>query len=363
MSVYEKPILSAWEHITLCWAIFRIVIAALATVLKTPFQFRGENKAPTLKLHFLYGVVRAFVENITPRQSQALMPSTTEAYEKVAKTLGSGFKPAGVKLADGTLCCWVGDNNADTVIVWFHGGGYVFSASEASIEMISHLVSQTSKVRKTTVAAFIPEYNLAPQAAYPKQLQQAATVIRYLTEDLGKSYSQLIVGGDSAGGNLALGLMSHLSHTHPAIPALDNVQRLKGVFLISPWVAFTQDAPAFRTNKYKDSLSRPALKRWSDLFLGKAPEDEYNSPLGASEDWWRDFQAERILVISGGDELLVDDIVQFTEKLQKHNGQKTELVVARGESHNHMISERRLHIFQEPCESEVRLFKWILDRV
>ncbi|KAK3324609.1 Alpha/Beta hydrolase protein [Cercophora scortea] len=363
MSLYEKPSLSAWEYITLCWAIVRIVFGALATVLTTPFRFRGDNKAPTLKLHFLYGVVRAFVENITPRHSQALAPSTTEAYEQVAKALGSGFKPAGVKLADGTLCCWVGDKSADTVIVWFHGGGYVFSASGESIEMISNLVSQASKVRKTTVAALVPEYDLAPHATYPRQLQQAATVIRYLTQDLGKSYSHLIVGGDSAGGNLALGLMSHLSHPHPAIPALENVRSLKGVFLISPWVTFKQGAPAFRTNRYKDSLSRPALKRWSDLFLRNAPEDEYNSPLSASEDWWRDVQAERILVIGGGDELLVDDIVQFTEKLQKHNGQKTELVVARGESHNHMISERRLHIFEEPCESEVRLFKWILDQV
>jgi len=129
--------------------------------------------------------------------------------------------------------------------------------------------------------------------------------------------SQIIVGGDSAGANLALALASHILHPHPQVPKLSLTDEFfKGIVLISPWVTFDQTAPAFERNAKKDTLVRTALRNWSDAFMGHAERDNYNSPLDASPDWWDGIPAEDILVLTGADELFVDDITEFAKKLQ-----------------------------------------------
>ena len=127
---------------------------------------------------------------------------------------------------------------------------------------------------------------------------------------------QLIVGGDSAGGNLALALMSHILHPDSRVPELAQANQLfKGVILLSPWVTFDQSAPAFKTNAKKDVLSGAALRKWSNAFMGDATQDNYTSPLDAPPHWWTGFPANDILVLAGGDEVFVDDIQEFAQKL------------------------------------------------
>lgn len=128
---------------------------------------------------------------------------------------------------------------------------------------------------------------------------------------------QLLIGGDSAGTHLCVALLSHLLHPHPEVAALQNGgQSLKGVILLSPWVTFDQSAESFRRNKQKDCLSVPGLKECSDAFMGDAPNDNYNTPLGAPSDWWQNTPADRFIVLAGKDEVFIDDIERFVEKLK-----------------------------------------------
>ncbi|KAI1207991.1 Alpha/Beta hydrolase protein [Annulohypoxylon truncatum] len=354
-----KPSLSLWEYATLPIAISRIIYTLVGACFRAPF--RESSGAPTFKRYVLYAGMRAVVENMTIRQFQAINPSTTEAYETVAKR--KRFRSDIVKLPDGSLGCWVGDRNAETILVWFHGGGFAYMASTAHVEFLLDVVAQASK-HGLSLAVFLLQHDVAPQAQYPRQLEQAVTTIRYLTEDFGKSYSQLLIGGDSAGGNLTIGLLSHLSHPHPTIPALNSHGwNIKGAILLSPWVSLLDlDSQSFRENRPKDGLSGPGLKAWANAFMKPAQRDNYNCPLYATSEWWRDVRAESILVLAGENEILVDQIRQFAEKLKEHNEEEVDILISPGEAHNPPVDERQLGIHGQNGMMENKLCQWILDR-
>jgi acetyl esterase/lipase len=149
------------------------------------------------------------------------------------------------------------------------------------------------------------------------QLVQTVAAFDYLTKDIGLKLSKIFIGGDSAGGNLALALLSHILHPRSDVPAVSvGEQKFAGAVLISPWVTFDQTAPAFKTNASKDILYGPVLKKWSDAFMGEAARDNYTYPLDAAPEWWKGLPVGETLVLTGGDELLVDDVKIFAEKLK-----------------------------------------------
>src|SRR5258707_263246 len=58
--------------------------------------------------------------------------------------------------------------------------------------------------------------DLAPTAPYPRQLQQAALLLTHALHTLHIPPQNIILTGDSAGANLVLSLLSHISHPHPS---------------------------------------------------------------------------------------------------------------------------------------------------
>lgn len=115
-----------------------------------------------------------------------------------------------------------------------------------------------------------------------------------------------------------MALLSHLSYPHPTVPALHSQgKHLKGALLLSPWVSLLDlDSQSIRENQPKDNLSGTGLKIWTNAFMKPNQRDNYNCPLDASPEWWQDVQAESILILGGGDEILIDQIQQFSEKFK-----------------------------------------------
>jgi acetyl esterase/lipase len=83
--------------------------------------------------------------------------------------------------------------------------------------------------------------------------------------------AQIFISGDSAGGNLALALLSHMLHPHPD---LEDKLRIKlpsplaGAILTSPWVKFPTDDSSVERNEGSDFICKGAVNRWSTAFLG-----------------------------------------------------------------------------------------------
>ena len=113
-------------------------------------------------------------------------------------------------------------------ILWIHGGGYVTGmAGMIYMSRAIHLVKKYGAVVVT------PEYRLSKEAPYPAALEDCYAALEYLythADELGVNSSQLMVGGESAGGGLTAALCMYardkgeinIAYQMPLYPMIDN---------------------------------------------------------------------------------------------------------------------------------------------
>ncbi len=88
------------------------------------------------------------------------------------------------------------------VLVYFHGGGWVWS----SVDTHDRLTREYAVASGCAVVSV--DYALSPEAVFPQAIEECAAVVRWIGAhgaDWGLDPTRIAVGGDSAGGNLALG--------------------------------------------------------------------------------------------------------------------------------------------------------------
>ncbi|KAL2357321.1 Alpha/Beta hydrolase protein [Cryomyces antarcticus] len=316
---------------------FRALLTAVGRMITSPL--RGDTGATTYFKDVAYAVLRTQLAHMSLAQEQYMNPSTDENYLELAKN--KGFQPDSVVLSDGSKGHWLGNKGAEKVIVYFHGGGYVLPASPGHVTWAYELNQSLNKAGHSTSLVFLA-YTTAPGGQYPTQTTQATELLRHVIEKEGKKPSDIIIGGDSAGGNLTLALMSHLLHPH---------------FQAS-------QARAVRTPaRSRVDLPVAAAQRWSEAFLGGARLDEYNQPTIADDDWFKGLEnvVSEILVWGGGGEVLIDSIVEIAKKLQKAHP-KTELIVQPKVGHEEFIIDTLLG-YKEKAEGTVLMENWIGARL
>lgn len=87
------------------------------------------------------------------------------------------------------------------ILVYFHGGGWIFGSLDAS-DRVARLIANEARVILVSV-----DYRLAPEHPYPvawDDAEDAWNWVRANAAALGGDTARIGVGGDSAGGNLAL---------------------------------------------------------------------------------------------------------------------------------------------------------------
>lgn len=196
-------------------------------------------------------------------------------------------------------------HSQETVLLYFHGGGY-----RNPLEEIGHMpvVLECAKALDAG-RIFLLEYGLIPELQYPGQLVQAACALNLLLNQLGYRPDQVVIGGDSAGGNLALALLAHIKQPHPLSPTVERVPvdgELKGALLISPWVSNTTTAASYGENSKKDYLTREAVEAFVRLWAPK--EELWGDFFQAPTDFWAGLQVKRVLFTVGGFEVFRDDV-------------------------------------------------------
>jgi acetyl esterase/lipase len=253
-------------------------------------------------------------------------------------------------------------------------------ANSYHYEFMSQIIDMLKSHGKNVACLFL-SYDLAPAAQYPRQLQQASVLLTHVLQDLHIPPQNILLTGDSAGANLVLSLLSHISHPHPStsvpIPPIKLDTPLCGAVLISPWVSFSLSDPSFTTNMYKDLLDPITAKKWSSAFLGelwphKEKSDFYSQAITAPEDWWKDLMAENVLIVAGEEEVLLDGIRNFEEKLRRgmsggdgeRGRERVEFLVAKGEYHDQPTLDLQLG-YQEKDEGEQarRIKGWISSKL
>lgn len=99
------------------------------------------------------------------------------------------------------------------VVLWLHGGGFVMPAAPAQ-----HLPMVARLSRELGGAGFLPDYRLAPQNPFPAALDDCELAYISLL-DLGVPGERIVLGGDSAGGNLVFGLLQRIRRAGLPMPA------------------------------------------------------------------------------------------------------------------------------------------------
>ncbi|KAL1603038.1 hypothetical protein SLS59_004694 [Nothophoma quercina] len=274
------------------------------------------------------------LKRLTIADSRFLNPSTSERYIQLyCKPQNLEPKTLNLDTNNGrAVAHWIGNPDAEVVIVYCHGGGYAQPANEGNFRHLDRLVKDLNSGRSTqSVAVLMLAYTLVPEAVYPTQLREAAMILTHLVEDTGRPPSRIFVAGDSAGGNLALSLLSHLLHPHPDVFPIKLEQPLGGALLLSPWVGFRTDYLSFETNATLDLLAPIALRKWSAMFLNKAiasnPEtdpgvvsgDVWTEACLNPPSWWNGIHhvVGDVFVWWGSHEIFVDPIRELEKNFKE----------------------------------------------
>jgi len=185
-------------------------------------------------------------------------------------------------------------SNASRVLMFFHGGGY------CSGSLVSHRRMVTEAGRAARMRTLAVNYRLAPEHPYPAAQDDAMTAWRFMCAK-GIPARNIVVGGDSAGGNLTITLINRLRAAGEDQPAC--------AWLASPWTDLTMSGASLETKAIIDPLIHKAyLEELADAYA-PPPVDRTRpqiSPLFAD---LRGFPPTLIQV--GSAETLLDDSVRF----------------------------------------------------
>ena len=174
------------------------------------------------------------------------------------------------------------------------------------------------------------EYGCVPESCWPSPLIDVLDSYKYLLDVLGVLPENIAVVSDSAGGNVCLGFLQKLKEYALEPPSCS-------VF-VSPWTDLTCSGRTFENDKH--NMDYLHLDLDIDLLL-----QGYSNSLYDSKEFMRKKEFSPvfgdlndlppILINTGSCEALLDDNIQFYEKLRKSNA-----------TAQHTIYERMPHIFQ-----------------
>ncbi len=199
---------------------------------------------------------------------------------------------------------WICVNRAHMkkhVILYCHGGGYSTGSCVYARTLTTKLATSTSM----DVLCF--DYRLAPEYPYPAATQDAMKAWNYLML-LGYGARDVIVAGDSAGGNLALSLVLQLKEQKRLLP--------RGIVLMSPWSDLTASGKSHITRADIDPVLNEAYLK--EMVQHYAKEEDltnpYISPLFGN---FEGFPPTYIQV--GDNEILLNDATMLHKKMVKAN--------------------------------------------
>lgn len=188
----------------------------------------------------------------------------------------------------------------DLIILHCHGGGYTCGGLGYARILGSKLALHTG----IEVVTF--EYGLAPENPFPGPIEDGLRIYEYLLH-LGYGSKNIIITGDSAGGNMALEIVLRLKKEGRILP--------KAMILFSPWTDMRACNPSYESNKDKDpTITYEYVCSVRNAYAGSDAnfEDPSLSPLLADLS-----NMPPCLIQVGSTEILRDDSEKLAKNLTK----------------------------------------------
>jgi acetyl esterase/lipase len=193
----------------------------------------------------------------------------------------------------GTMC------SEDFAYIDLHGGALVFGGGDAC------RMSAQIEAEKHCVRCYGVDYRMPPDHPYPAALDDCLTAYRYVLER--HSPNNVIIGGRSAGGNLAAAMLLRGRDEGLPMPS--------ALVLLSPELDLTESGDSFEVNRMVDVVLPDSLMSCNHLYAGGADlAHPYLSPLFGDLDG-----LPPTFLQTGTRDLFLSNAVRMHRKLRRAN--------------------------------------------
>jgi len=213
------------------------------------------------------------------------------------------------------------ETESKSIIIYYHGGGWVCGSIDAYETVARQLAVSASAV------VVLVDYRLAPENPYPTAVNDSWDALLWVDDNRDKFNGHglpLIVAGDSAGGNLAAIMAQRSTESGPKI-AMQT--------LIYPATGTDLDTPSSLSEENQLLLTRKDMVWFWNHYVGKT--EDRNDPEMAPVLSKNLAKLPATLVITAQHDVLRDDGKHYADKLETA-GVDVKYLEAEGETHGFM---------------------------
>jgi monoterpene epsilon-lactone hydrolase len=188
-------------------------------------------------------------------------------------------------------------SHRERVILYLHGGGFIFETPRMHGDLLARLC------RAVAARGLMLNYRLAPEHPYPAATDDCLEAYRGLL-DQGYAAQNIVIGGDSAGGNLTLVTLLRIRAAGLPLPA--------GAIALSPFTDALGASDSFARNARHDAMLTPhTYALVMDNYLPDTARrgEPWISPLRGDLEG-----LPPIFIMVGSGEMLLDDAVRFANR-------------------------------------------------
>ncbi|KAL8408123.1 hypothetical protein RB594_006794 [Gaeumannomyces avenae] len=258
-----------------------------------------------------------------------------------------------------------GGGTSRTVVMHVHGGAFVIGNSR---DYCRYLAKTLVSVARADLV-FCPEYRLSGYEStnpFPAALQDVLTSYLYLTRTLSIPAENMVLSGDSAGGNLCIGLLRYIARYGDSL----GIPAPGSCVLVSPWVdpwpetAGPHVQPYLSHRNYNIDYIPQSLTHWGSRAYGgggisaqEFRDNAYMTPAG------KPFATCAPIFASFGDsEVLGDDVEEWAAGMSAVEGNVVETFVEKDGVHDILVFGGALG-FEDAANDVAKAIAGFLARV
>lgn len=232
------------------------------------------------------------------------------------------------------------------LFVYYHGGGWVIGDLETADPSCRMIANRTGRIVVSV------DYRLAPEYKFPIPLEDSYIALQWVSENaslLNGNASDIVVGGDSAGGNLSA-VVSLMARDN-------NGPQISAQILIYPVTNLSYDTESYREFQKGFGLDRDLMIWFGDYYIRNEEDSRnpYVAPLLANDL----SNLPPAFVVTAENDVLCDEGIAFAERL-KEAGVLVESACAEGMVHGFFTT---MAVFPEQIKDTVSKMSQFLNKV
>ncbi len=287
--------------------ILQIFFSALLSTLRQPHRLPQRSWLTELVFRFVKNLFNRSKDKPASWLRQRLPKIYSPAFSRVQ------FEATTLAAVPVQWCRPRAASERDTMVIYFHGGGYV----------VGSVNNYRNTLAALTVASDCPvigvDYRLGPEHLFPAAQDDCLAVSRHLLQ--AHPETRVVLAGDSAGG--ALAIASYLALAAEGASPLPC-----GLALISPWVDPGASEGSILSSAHSDIVDFELLTQWRAQYLAAA------SPTDSRICFTRQdlSMLPPTYIQAAGAEVLLDQIQEFAGRA-KQAGVELTLDIYPGQFH------------------------------